>query len=308
MTPDFLPLSNIDLNCGFFDNSKFLTKSQTTQPQQTTQNLEQVNVEKSLKPILLIQNEEFSPLQLIKQPNPVCQKKPEPLKHQSSILSYVSPRQTQPTVTAVTNDVDERCQSPVLHARPSPAAAAAAAPIILCTSRLQSKENVDVMTYAPRLNARYTNVFNENVTHLIVKVDENNCVVDQTIKYVLAIAHGIWIVSYAWFKTSLHKNRLLPEVFSFVFSSHSIFFCFVFVLKESYEVLDMSGIPGPRLSRLRRRDSPIFKDFIFYIADPVATASRADLEVIVIPTFHFISYELGYFLFVRLPLCFQIYI
>lgn len=82
---------------------------------------------------------------------------------------------------------------------------------IACT-RLKRDETMAILALTTKLNGRYSKEFSKQVSHLVVAVDERNRVKDHTIKYVLAIAHGVWIVSFAWIKDCLTHNRLVNEV------------------------------------------------------------------------------------------------
>ncbi|KAF4533114.1 hypothetical protein B566_EDAN003834 [Ephemera danica] len=81
-------------------------------------------------------------------------------------------------------------------------------------------------------------------THLIVAHDSNMRTAS-TLKYLCAVACGSWIISEQWVIASLHANRIL-EV-------------------ENYEMLDSTGGPGPRNSRLSH--SRLFCDFEIYLGD-----------------------------------------
>ncbi|GLV38942.1 hypothetical protein CBL_05940 [Carabus blaptoides fortunei] len=128
---------------------------------------------------------------------------------------------------------------------------------IACT-RLKRDETAAILSLTAKLHGRYTKEFSKQVTHLVVAVDQTNKVKDHTIKYVLAIAHGVWVVSFAWIKDCLNHNRYVNE--------------------EPYEVLDVSGRPGPRLSRLTRISQPLLKNYVINCADPFISVSKTDLE------------------------------
>lgn len=51
------------------------------------------------------------------------------------------------------------------------------------------------------------------------------------------------------------------------------------MFKEPYEVLDVSGCPGPRLSRLTRISHPLLKNYAINCAEPFISVSKTDLEV-----------------------------
>lgn len=53
-------------------------------------------------------------------------------------------------------------------------------------------------------------------THLIIQTDDNNCVNDYTTKYVCAVSHGKWVVSFKWIQDSLDKQQIQAEVSKFL--------------------------------------------------------------------------------------------
>lgn len=69
-----------------------------------------------------------------------------------------------------------------------------------------------VSTLANKKLAVFTGSFGPNVTHVVVNVNEKNCVKDHTIKYVCGVAAGIWVVSFKWVQECLAQNRIVPEV------------------------------------------------------------------------------------------------
>uniref|UniRef100_A0AAR5P8X3 RING-type E3 ubiquitin transferase BRCA1 n=1 Tax=Dendroctonus ponderosae TaxID=77166 RepID=A0AAR5P8X3_DENPD len=103
-------------------------------------------------------------------------------------------------------------------------------------------------------------VFSPQVTHVIVLVDEKGQIVSHTAKILQAIAAGIWVVRYEWTVDCLRMNQIVPE--------------------GPYEALDISGVPGPRMSRLSNKSKPLFKNFRFFCASPLESISKDDLQSI----------------------------
>lgn len=58
------------------------------------------------------------------------------------------------------------------------------------------------------------------------------------------------------------------------------------MFKEPYEVLDVSGCPGPRLSRLTRKSHPLLKNYAINCAEPFISVSKTDLEVRIVVITH----------------------
>ncbi|RZC38514.1 BRCT domain containing protein [Asbolus verrucosus] len=130
-------------------------------------------------------------------------------------------------------------------------------PCIAC-SRVARDQVMAISALTNKKLASYSSSFSSKVTHLIVSVDGRNRIKDHTIKSVSAIAAGIWVLSYGWVRECLARNCLVPE--------------------EPYEVLDISGAPGPKLARLNRRTNPLLKDFKVHVLPPFQSATKSDLE------------------------------
>lgn len=138
-----------------------------------------------------VKNVKNSPLTVVNTPPPpvvVDKKIPEHCanpKQQQSILNYIRPA-TQETVTQKK-------------------------PCVTC-SRLGKEHMIAVSSLANKKLAIYTSTFGPTVTHVVVAVNEKNCVKDHTMKYVCAVAAGIWVVSFKWVQDCLAHNRIVPEV------------------------------------------------------------------------------------------------
>nr|XP_012144204.1 PREDICTED: breast cancer type 1 susceptibility protein homolog isoform X1 [Megachile rotundata] len=109
-----------------------------------------------------------------------------------------------------------------------------------------------VKRLAQLVNARYLTQFDEQVTHVIVRVDDENNGANKTLKYLQGIAHRKWIVGYQWVVDSLKEKKLVDE--------------------ERYEAVDCGTLEaGPRNSRLRKRD--LFEGFVFLCIGPYVDVS-----------------------------------
>lgn len=133
-------------------------------------------------------------------------------------------------------------------------------------SAILELQRMNLITYITKLLS--------HVTHVIVSTcaDEehnwkenestydgaNNVLVDHTTKYVVGVASGLWILSSEWIFKCLQYKCLINE--------------------EPYEVLDISGVPGPRISRLST-DRDILKDFQIYVTPPFESIKKAEVEV-----------------------------
>lgn len=105
-------------------------------------------------------------------------------------------------------------------------------------------------------DAIYQTQFNENVTHMVVKTDNNNGA-SKTLKYLQGIAHRKWVVSYQWVLDSLKEKRVLNE--------------------ELYEAVDCITLEaGSRKSRLREKG--LFEGFVFFCIGPYDHLSVEDYQ------------------------------
>lgn len=135
-------------------------------------------------------NSKFSPLTVIPKPFPLPERKAPSCiaKQQKSILSYVQPSNRIPSDSVP-----------------------AEKPCITC-SRLGKDQLIAVSSLTNKKLATYTNTFGPSVTHVVVVVNEKNRVKDHTIKFVCAVAAGIWVVSFKWIQECLMQNQIVPEV------------------------------------------------------------------------------------------------
>lgn len=109
-------------------------------------------------------------------------------------------------------------------------------PVCIATSCLVKEQVKAVKELVANMGWKFSDQYSPNLTHLVVKVDENN-ISQRTVKYVHALADRKWIVSYNWIAQCANQNRHVKE--------------------EVYEVLDTSGGMGPRISRTS--DTKLFK-------------------------------------------------
>nr|XP_023011827.1 uncharacterized protein LOC111502085 isoform X1 [Leptinotarsa decemlineata] len=133
-------------------------------------------------------------------------------------------------------------------------------PCIAC-SRLSKDKTQSISLLTNKKLATYSQVFDKCVTHMIVTVTEKNWIKDYTMKFVAGVAAGIWILNFEWVQECLNSNSIVPE--------------------EPYEVLDDTGMPGPKTARLTRKENPLLKGFIFYCANSLFSTSKADVEEVI---------------------------
>ncbi|XP_010522562.1 PREDICTED: BRCA1-associated RING domain protein 1 isoform X2 [Tarenaya hassleriana] len=104
--------------------------------------------------------------------------------------------------------------------------------LVLCGSALSHEEKHLLEKLASKLGATISRFWNTSVTHVIASTDENGACT-RTLKVLMGILHGKWILNADWMKASLEAFHPVDE--------------------ESYEIaIDTQGCrDGPRTARLR---------------------------------------------------------
>uniref|UniRef100_A0A6P7F707 Breast cancer type 1 susceptibility protein homolog n=1 Tax=Diabrotica virgifera virgifera TaxID=50390 RepID=A0A6P7F707_DIAVI len=159
------------------------------------------------------------------------------LPNQKSILNYVRPSQESTTNVAPKQK-----------------------PCLACT-RLSKVQTQSISLLTNKKLATYSAKFNDSVTHMIVTLDESKRIKDYTMKFVSAVASGIWVLGYEWVQECLKTNSIVPE--------------------EAYEALDDSGGTGPKTARLSRLKTPLFKGFKFYCVNPLYSTTVEEIEDVI---------------------------
>ncbi|CAM8923196.1 unnamed protein product [Rhodiola kirilowii] len=103
---------------------------------------------------------------------------------------------------------------------------------LFCGSALTNDEKLLMMKLSTKLGIRVTKYWKPDVTHVIASTDANGACC-RTLKVLMGISHGIWILKIDWIKACLEAQRPVDE--------------------EPYEVsIDNHGCTdGPKTGRLR---------------------------------------------------------
>ncbi|KAB1199223.1 hypothetical protein CJ030_MR0G026021 [Morella rubra] len=136
---------------------------------------------------------------------------------------------------------------------------------VFCGSALSTEEKVLMVKFASMCGATVTKYWKPNVTHVIAATDaEGACT--RTLKVLMAILHGRWILTIGWIKACMEAMRPVDE--------------------EPYEVsLDNYGrCDGPKTGRLMvLNNAPkLFNGFKFYFSGDFALGYKEDLQNLVI--------------------------
>lgn len=204
-TPDFLPFSP-ERHALQRENASILGTSTPLSYRNRSQRVlnlspikpkESVEV-KPIKPRQLLEPDNrsgafsrMSPLTVVIKTPVEPKKPPVPVpKQQQSILNYLRMSQETKALTAEFSSKK---------------------PCITC-SRLSKNEVIAISSLTNKKLAVYSNNFGPNVTHVVVAVNEQNCVKNHTIKFVCAVAAGIWVVNFQWVQECLKRNCIVDEV------------------------------------------------------------------------------------------------
>ncbi|KAL8055254.1 hypothetical protein ABFX02_04G045000 [Erythranthe guttata] len=131
---------------------------------------------------------------------------------------------------------------------------------VLCGSSLSSEDKCLMIKFGKLCGATVFKFWNPKVTHVIAATDSNGAC-SRTLKVLMAILNGRWILTIDWIKACVEANRPVNE--------------------EPYEVnLDNHGCrDGPRTGRLRSSNNApkLFGGLSFYLNGDFVPAYKTDL-------------------------------
>lgn len=127
-------------------------------------------------------------------------------------------------------------------------------------SGMTPEEVAKIKQFAQMHNAEYTNQFDTNVTHVILRTTGDANGTKNTLKYLQGIAHRKWLVGYKWIEDCIKEQKLLDEV---PYEATT----------RNYDVYEA----GPRKSRLRDKD--LFEGFTFLCIGPFDNVSVNQYKV-----------------------------
>ncbi|KAK4418426.1 BRCA1-associated RING domain protein 1 [Sesamum alatum] len=131
---------------------------------------------------------------------------------------------------------------------------------VLCGSALSSEEKCFMVKFAGICDATVFKFWNPNVTHVIAATDSNGAC-SRTLKVLMAILKGRWVLTMDWIKACVEANGPVDE--------------------EPYEVnLDNHGCHnGPRNGRLRASNNApkLFDSLSFYFSGDFVLSYKDDL-------------------------------
>ncbi|KAK1687035.1 hypothetical protein QYE76_047883 [Lolium multiflorum] len=132
---------------------------------------------------------------------------------------------------------------------------------VICGSALSGRDKEVLGQFQAQTGITVTNNWTPNVTHVVANTDENGAC-GRTLKVLLAILAGKWVLNVNWLKACLEAREPVPE--------------------EPYEISsDVHGsVDGPRTGRLRaiQKAPRLFSGLAFYFIGDVLPMFMADLE------------------------------
>ncbi|XP_026478298.1 uncharacterized protein LOC113384752 [Ctenocephalides felis] len=131
-------------------------------------------------------------------------------------------------------------------------------PICLACSCLLQDDIILVKNFADQFNLKFVMQYEDSVTHLIVRVNKENCA-ERSLKFINAMVSGIWVLNKNWISDSLAKKELLPEY--------------------KYEVLDISLEPGPKRNRISLPKS-LFINIKVFVIGPFHSTSADEFKLL----------------------------
>ncbi|CAI9107576.1 OLC1v1006960C1 [Oldenlandia corymbosa var. corymbosa] len=131
---------------------------------------------------------------------------------------------------------------------------------VFCGSALSAEEKFVLIKFATMCGATVSKFWRPNVTHVIAATDENGACT-RTLKVLMGILNGRWILNMGWIRASMEANLPLDE--------------------GPYEIsIDNHGcLDGPKTGRLRvsNEEPKLFEGINFYFTGDFVPAYKFDL-------------------------------
>nr|XP_043634602.1 BRCA1-associated RING domain protein 1-like [Erigeron canadensis] len=136
--------------------------------------------------------------------------------------------------------------------------------LVFCGSDLSSDEKLSLVELASSNGAVVSKYWRDNVTHVIAATDSNGACI-RTLKVLMAILNGKWIVNMQWVNACREAGHPVKE--------------------EPYEVqLDNYGCSGgPKAGRLRLKNNvpKLFNNMKFYFVGDFVEAYKSDFTILI---------------------------
>lgn len=169
---------------------------------------------KILDPVSIIQSQNNSPLTMVKSKSYV----PKTISNtpkQTSIFNFIKTPIRKQLTPKQQSSQDKSGSDKIYDVPMDITPVKQKRDICITCTRLNAEENVKLVTMSDKYKITFSKQFSSKITHLVVAVDDKNRIKDLTMKYISAIANGIWIVSFLWVQDCLQHDRILSEVSCF---------------------------------------------------------------------------------------------
>jgi hypothetical protein len=84
--------------------------------------------------------------------------------------------------------------------------------LVLLATAIDDENKETLNAFASKFNATLTEDVDENeISHLIVRTNQDGVIKQRTMKYMMSLMLGCWIVDISWIKSCLACNKLVPE-------------------------------------------------------------------------------------------------
>ncbi|KAI3495486.1 hypothetical protein L1887_37827 [Cichorium endivia] len=137
--------------------------------------------------------------------------------------------------------------------------------IVICCSALTTIEKETIVEFEKLSGVTILKTWDSKVTHVIASVDENGAC-RRTLKYLMGIIEGKWILTFEWIKACLEVKKPVDE--------------------QRYEInLDVYGFTGgPKLgrSRLLKKEPKLFNAMKFYFTGDFVASYKGYLHDLII--------------------------
>ncbi|XP_020692326.1 BRCA1-associated RING domain protein 1 isoform X1 [Dendrobium catenatum] len=132
---------------------------------------------------------------------------------------------------------------------------------MICGSDLSKDEKVILEKFARLSGVLVTYQWKQNVTHVIAATNEDGACI-RTMKYLMAILNGRWVLNMGWIKACLEAEHLVPE--------------------ENYEITHdtYDCINGPKNGRIRamQKSPKVFNRLAFHFSGFFEPSYKCNLE------------------------------
>ncbi|KAL4563544.1 hypothetical protein LXL04_027587 [Taraxacum kok-saghyz] len=139
------------------------------------------------------------------------------------------------------------------------------AKIVICCSALTNSEKETVVELERLCGVTVLKTWDSRVTHVIASVDENGAC-RRTLKYLMGIIEGKWILTFEWIKACLEVKKPVDE--------------------QLYEInTDVYGFTGgPKLGRSRQlnKEPKLFNGLKFYFTGDFVTSYKGYLHDLIV--------------------------